>query len=351
MKTRHIVITLSIGLLGAGFLIWKIFSKPLASADSISSSESETTPQPNHEVYQFPELTVGESTITPADLQWEFDLHTVAPKFADSDDNFGLGPPPKVTLEEPIALPEGPELRERVIASVTERKILYQYIAEKVKNFDLSDPSRFTQCLAQVNDVAAASPDFFQSGKSRERLKSKLCEQSIIDQYLNDQVFKSVDVSPSEIASYYRTHEKDYKRPLRAEFRQIVVASESLAHEIRKEIKPSNFAVLAKKHSVTPEAAQGGHLGPFSKEQLPTLFDIVFAMNIGEISGVIKSDYGFHIIMPTARIAPQTLSLAEATPVIKSELLRGKKLSTYQKWLTTAMNAVSVTSPSTGINQ
>jgi hypothetical protein len=350
MKKRHIVIITSVGLLSAGLIIWKVFSKPLPSPDSISD-ESETTKPLQHEAYQFPELTVGGATITPADLQWEYDLHTIAPKFADSDDSFGMAAPPKDTPHEPMPPPEGIELRERVIASVTERKILYRYIAEKAPNFDLDNPSRFTHCLAQVNDVAAANPEFFQSGKSRERLKSKLCEQSIIEQYLNDYVFKSVDVDPSEIASYYRTHEKDFKRPMRARFRQIVVAKEDLAHELKKETKPSNFAALAKKHSITPEAAQGGLLGPFSKEQLPTLFDIVFAMDIGEISGVIKSEYGFHIIMPTERLAPQTLSLAEATPVIKSELLRGKKLDTYQKWLTTAMNAVSVTSPATGINQ
>ena len=350
MRKHHIIIASSIGLLGTGLLIWKIFSKPLASPDSILD-DVDTQVTPHHETTSFPELTVGGAAITPAELQWEYDLHTVAPKFADSDDIFGLGAPSKDSPVDPVPLLEGPELRERVIATVTERKILYRYIAEKVKTFDLGDPSRFTQCLSEVNDVAAANPKFFQSGMSRQYLKSKLCEQAIIEQYLNDQFFKSIDVSQAEIASYYRTHERDFKRPLRAKFRQIVVAKEDLAQELRRQVKPSNFEELAKKHSIAPEAAQGGLLGPFSKEQLPTLFDIVFAMDIGEISGVIKSEYGFHIIMATERIAPKTLSLNEATPVIKSELYRGKKLATYQKWLITAMNAISVTTPASGLNQ
>jgi peptidyl-prolyl cis-trans isomerase C len=133
--------------------------------------------------------------------------------------------------------------------------------------------------------------------------------------------------------------------------RQVVVAKEDLANELRKSIKQSNFSDLAKKHSITPEAANGGLIGPFSKEQLPTLFDIVFSMNAGDISGVIKSEYGFHIIMPVQKLPPQTISLTEATPEIRAELIRTKQLDAFQRWLNTAMNAISVTSPSSGIMQ
>ena len=131
----------------------------------------------------------------------------------------------------------------------------------------------------------------------------------------------------------------------------MVVAKEDQAGDIRKIIKQSNFSDLARKHSITPEAEKGGLIGPFSKEQLPTLFDIVFSMNTGEISGVIKSEYGYHIIMPVQKLPPQTLSYAEAAPEIRAELLRSKKLEAFQRWLNTAMNAISVSSPNTGLLQ
>ena len=348
MKNRHKYLMISAALIFLGFCIWKFFSKPLPLPESLSDVQSNPVSRPDENSH-FPELVIGGSTISPDELKWEFDLHTTLPKFDDSDENFGVPKQKDKTDDKPFTPPPGPELRERVIATVIERKILYSYIKDKTPGFNVNDPSRYTKCLAQFNDVSAASSDFFSKPKSRERLKTKLCEQSIIEQYLNDHLFRGVSATPEEIQSYYRKHERDFKKPLRVILRQIVVADEAKAQELKKEIKQSNFSTLARKYSITPESVQGGLVGPFSKEQLPTLFDIVFTLGIGEISGVIKSEYGFHIMMPIERFPPQTQSLAEVSNVIKEDLTRVKKMDIYQKWLNSAMNAVSVTSPSSGV--
>jgi hypothetical protein len=348
MKTRLKYTLISGALVIIGLGVWKFFSKPLPLPESlteiptISTTKSKDNPT-------FPELVIGGSTISPDDLRWEFDLHTSLPKFEDTDETFGVPVPQDKSKPTAILPPEGPELRERVISSVIERKILYTYIKDKTPGFNLNDPGRYSKCLAQVNDVSAASPDFFAKPKSRERIKTKLCEQSIIEQYLAEQLFGGLSATPEEVQSYYRRHEKDFKKPARVILRQIVIADEAKAHELRKEVKSSNFIALARKHSITPEASNGGLVGPFSKEQLPTLFDIAFSLGIGEISGVIKSEYGFHIMMPIERFPPQIQPLAEVSEAIRNDLTRTKKLEIYQKWLNAAMNAVSVTSPSSGV--
>lgn len=326
---------------GVGVLLWKHFSKPLPIIDSLSDTEEPEAPTDSG-VTSLPELTVGSLTITPDELKWELELHTIAPLLGEQKGQTGL---------DPITLPkEGEsELRDRVISAVLERKIAYLYITEKSKNFDPSDPSRFTKCLSMMADITKENPNFFATRKSRERLKNKLCEQSVIEQFLDERVFNSIVISSTDVASYYRTHEKEFKKPLRVTMRQIVVATEAEAQQLRKEAKPSNFAELARKHSIAPESVKGGLLGPFSKEQLPTLFDIVFSMGIGQISGVIKSDFGFHLIMPIERHPAQTLSLSEASPQIKAEFQRTKKLEAYQKWLGVAMNTIPVTTTPSGL--
>ena len=331
---------LAIIFFSLGILSWKHLSKPLPIMDSLpeenrdsSSSEKKAT--------ALPTLTVGSQIISPDDLQWEMDLHTVAPKFAaDSGENSG-----PVTVGEEIR----PEFRDRVVSSVLERKIAFLYITEKLKNFDAEDPARFTKCVSMAREITGENPDFFASRKNRERLKNKLCEQSVIEQYLDERVFNAISVPQSEIASYYRTHEKDFRKPLRVTLRQIVVANEIDAQRLKKEAKPSNFSELARRFSITPEASKGGLIGPFSKEQLPTLFDIVFTMAVGEISGVVKSEFGYHIILLVEKFPAQTLSLTEASPQIRSEFQRTKRLEAYQKWLSAAMNSVPVTSTPSGI--
>jgi parvulin-like peptidyl-prolyl isomerase len=337
-------------LLATGFTIWKMFSKPLPTPDTMPDMGAQTSNTPE-KGQDFQEVEIGGTTVFPGDFQWELELHIKVPKFEDSEDYFSV---PKAKKNEPepvVAVTDSPELRERIVSSVIERKVLYLFIKDKTRGFDLGDPSRFSKCLVEVQDVAKTNPDFFESAQSRERLKAKICEESIIQQYLDEQVFRPLEVSESEMASYYRTHEKSYRKPTRVLLRQIVVAKEDLANELRKVAKQSNFSELARKNSITPEAEKGGLIGPFSKEQLPTLFDIVFSMNMGEISGVIKSEYGYHIIMPVQKLPPQTISLAEAAPEIRAELLRTKRLEAFQRWLNTAMNAISVSSPNTGLLQ
>ena len=128
---------------GIGVAVWKHFSNPLPVVDSLADSE-ESASSATGGGTNLPELTVGSQTITPDDLQWELDLHTVAPLRVNN---------PLDTKElDPIALAKEPstELRDRVISAVLERKIAYLYITENAKNFDPSDPSRFTKCLSLV---------------------------------------------------------------------------------------------------------------------------------------------------------------------------------------------------------
>jgi hypothetical protein len=340
MTKKYGFLILAVVFFGIGIFVWKNLSKPLPLLDN-ASEENRNDNANLKKQGSLPSLNVGSQTITPDDLQFEMDLHTLAPKFsADSGINGG-----------PISVAEDSraEFRDRVVSSVLERKIAFLYITQKLRNFDADDPSRFTKCVSMARDIANENPDFFSSVKNRERLKNKLCEQSVIEQYLDEKVFNGISVSSAEIASYYRTHEKEFAKPLRVTLRQIVVASEAEAKTLKKEIKTSNFSEMAKSHSITPEASKGGLIGPFSKEQLPTLFDIVFTMRAGEISGVIKSEFGYHIIMLVEKLPAQTLSLTEASPKIRSEFRRTKRLEVYQKWLSAAMNAIPVTSTQSGI--
>lgn len=337
--------------LGIGFIIWKFSSTPIPSAnlDLADEPAKENTAQTSS---TFQTIVVGSTTITPEDFQWELGIQLNSPGL-DSSPEFAKADAPEapaaVTNEPSEKIAETPGLQEQAMTTVIERKILYQYIASPAISFDLSNPALFTACLEALNQTIAVGGSYFASPQSKERLKARLCEQSVIEQYLEQKVLSSITISPSEIALYYRLHEKDFNRPLRMVFRQIVFANEATAKEVRREIKKTNFAELAVQHSIAPEASRGGLIGPFSREQLPSLFDSAYSMEVGEITGVIKSDYGFHIIMPTERIPAHHETVSSATPKIRAEILRTKRLRAYQNFLNKAMNVISVTSPNSGV--
>jgi peptidyl-prolyl cis-trans isomerase C len=84
-----------------------------------------------------------------------------------------------------------------------------------------------------------------------------------------------------------------------ARARHILVASESLALDLKKQIEAgADFAELAKKHSSCPSRRDGGSLGEFSTGDMVPEFDrVVFGdLAVGQVSQPVKTQFGYHLI-------------------------------------------------------
>jgi peptidyl-prolyl cis-trans isomerase C len=84
----------------------------------------------------------------------------------------------------------------------------------------------------------------------------------------------------------------------------ILVSDEALAKDLLTQIQGgADFAELARKHSSCPSKAKGGSLGTFKPGQMvPEFNDAVFSKaNVGEVYGPVKTQFGHHLILVTAR--------------------------------------------------
>ena len=127
-----------------------------------------------------------------------------------------------------------------------------------------------------------------------------------------DALLQQVTVSAGDVKKYYDEHKDEFTVPEQRHAAHILIglpmqaseadkkAAQEKAESVLKEVKqaPAKFAELAKKNSADPvSAARGGDLGFFGREQMVKPFaDAAFALKPGEISGLVQSDYGFHII-------------------------------------------------------
>ncbi len=138
-----------------------------------------------------------------------------------------------------------------------------------------------------------------------------------IEYVLLDRARLAAGVSPSEqeLRAYYEQNKDRYADPEQRRASHILVevpasadeaaraAAQALAEKLLAEVKaaPEKFADIARQHSDDPGSKeQGGDLGFFSRDMMVAPFsDAAFAMKEGEISDLVKSDFGFHIIKVT----------------------------------------------------
>lgn len=142
------------------------------------------------------------------------------------------------------------------------------------------------------------------------------------------------EVSAQEIRTYYAKNRNEFGVAEQVRVRHLVTDTQDKALDLHARLlKGENFAKLALEHSQSPERSQGGDLGYFAKGQMPKVFDTCFTFEIGQLSEVLQSEYGFHIFKLLDKRPAHVLGLEEVTQQIYQKLFAQKQKIQYQKWL------------------
>lgn len=218
---------------------------------------------------------------------------------------------------------------------------------------DLSVPDSMIE--ASVNEVAsrydnkeAFIEDLQKGGMDLNTFQESIKRELHVETVMERVASKSVDVNDLDAKIFYHLHPDRFAKPETREVRHILITineeypenSEPKARERIERIyenlqhKPKKFNELAQKHSECPTAMHGGLLGKIKPGVLfPELDDIAFKLKKNQMSGIVKSEMGFHILKCDSILPPQKMSMSEALPKIK-EYLKTKQQQKCQKfWL------------------
>jgi parvulin-like peptidyl-prolyl isomerase len=165
----------------------------------------------------------------------------------------------------------------------------------------------------------------------KERFKNDLLMKKTTEATLANQY----QVTENEMKDYYQKHRSDFSVPAQVQLRQIVVSKEDKAKELLAQLSTgADFGNLARKYSEGPEADKGGDLGWVEPNDLPqSLHDEIDKLKPNQVSGLIKSPFGFHILQLANIRPPSQMNYEAARPSIQKIIAEQKKNKLYQKWI------------------
>src|SRR5439155_584394 len=132
---------------------------------------------------------------------------------------------------------------------------------------------------------------------------------------------KDLAATDTEVEKYYNDHRAEYDKPVEILASNILLSSEPDAQAALARIKAGEkFEKVAKAMSKDPATAvRGGKLSPFRKGALVAEFEnAAFALKNGEVSGIVKTPFGFHIIKKLSEKQLPARSSADAKEEIRS---------------------------------
>ncbi len=226
--------------------------------------------------------------------------------------------------------------------------------------------------LNEQQRVVSVSPISFQSFKSQAKVDDaalkkyyeqnpnefQVQEQAKVEyaKFSVDDLLTKVEVSKEDVRKYYDEHQNDFGTPEERHAAHILISVSAAASQAEQDAakakaeqllqqarqNPAKFAELARKNSQDPgSAAKGGDLGFFGRGMMVKPFDdAAFALKVGEISGLVKSDFGYHIIKLIAVKPSRVLPFDEAREGIVNKLRQQKAADMFAEMAEKFSNAV-----------
>jgi peptidyl-prolyl cis-trans isomerase C len=242
-----------------------------------------------------------------------------------------MGPPPAPEIVE--------QTRNAAIEQLINAELLYQ-AGSKLEIADLdktleAEYEKETKRFASKEEMDKA----LKSANMEEKdLRLLIRKRYVVNNLLEKEIAPAIVVGEDEIKKFYDDNQDKFKRPEAVRASHILVESkpdatpeqDKAAREkiegLLKQLKEGkDFAELAKVESSCPSKVQGGDLNFFTKGQMvPEFENAAFALKPGEISDIVKTQFGYHIIKFTDRQPEGVVPFDEVKPRIESYLKETK---------------------------
>jgi peptidyl-prolyl cis-trans isomerase SurA len=189
-----------------------------------------------------------------------------------------------------------------------------------------------------------------QEGLTLEELRKSLERQMLVSRVQQNEVMGKIGVTEAEAEAYYNTHKAEFTTPSALTLREILIEvpttekginaaqddeAKARAEGIRKRLLAGEpFPRLAADLSDAPSKANGGQIGPLSRNDLaPALQKLFDTMKPGEITDVIRTTRGYQILKLESRTEEKVKTAEEARAEIADKVAEDKRRAEMQKYV------------------
>jgi peptidyl-prolyl cis-trans isomerase C len=229
-----------------------------------------------------------------------------------------------------------------------EARVLHAPEARDAMVPPVSLQAAFEEIHQRYADADEFSADLARNGLDHDSFMAALERELRVEAILEKVGARATRVADIDVDLYYHYHPDQFRRPETRRARHILVTInpampdntaeaartriEAVAVRLNKSLK--RFDEQALKHSECPTAMQGGVLGDVPQGQLyPELDTALFSMQAGQLSGVLESPLGYHLLLCESITPERILSLNQARAPIREMLEKRRKRICQQAWL------------------
>ena len=198
-----------------------------------------------------------------------------------------------------------PKLEEKALDQAIGAKLLLDQAAKLDLPVSAADiDAEVAKVVAQVGGTENYQKALAAQGITEEQFRKELEKGAKVNKLVEQACSSVPDPTDDEVAAFYAAHKAEYVAPEQVLCQHILVkGSDDAALDKIKDIRArivdgkADFAEEAKKHSDCPSGQQGGSLGWFGRGMMVPEFDkVAFEMAKGEVSNVVTTQFGYHII-------------------------------------------------------
>ena len=266
-------------------------------------------------------------------------------------------------IEERAGAPAPTERRDEIYRNIINQLIEYRLLVQETveRNIEVTDQEVEAR-LAVFKQHFGSSEDFEKALSEQELTLQKFKEETRItirlDKMLSEEVEEKISIESNDLENFYKENLSQFSQEeqIQASHILIVVAADAKpwekeaarkqAADILEKIRAGeDFASLAREHSQDPGNAQeGGEIGYFGRGAMVGAFErAAFALNPGEVSELVDSPFGFHIIKVTDKQPSRTLPLDEVRPQLEQFLQNQKRQEQTAEFLDLLKNKSTIT--------